>query len=163
MRSMRLQIAIFILLSFICRFAAAQPRSELFPSNLELQFRHRMLAGIVLPDSHEVGTPWGLTATGSSVRPGLHSPSRASLAAYPLRFYGLEQFELSPLDRTVLSLDEGLQMGLFVGALGATTGLFDDSDAWYVVGAVTAIGTLLRLRRNLKDPAYRIRYRWQEE
>lgn len=124
-----------------------------------------MLMGIVLPDSHAAITPPGATSfdNGALLRDGSQSPSYFSLTAHPLRFYGLEQYELTPLDCAILGVDEGLRMGLLIGALGTTTGLFDENSAWYIAGAMTALGAFFGLRSSAKDPTLRIRYRWEEE
>ena len=95
---------------------------------------------------------------GTSARP----LSSLSMTAYPLRFYGLEPYELSRFDCIVQGVDMGLTMGMFVGALGSTAGIWDDENAWYIVGAMAAMGALLGGTSWEKNPNWRIRYRWEE-
>jgi hypothetical protein len=149
----------------VCAHASsARSQSSLLSSRLELQFQNRMLAGIVLPDSHAVLVPRGSVGVsdrnilGTTARP----LSSLSMTAYPLRFYGLEHCELSRMDCIVQGADMGLTAGLFMGALGSTTGILDSENAWYVVGAMAAMGALLGGTSWAKDPKWRIRYRWEE-
>lgn len=162
---MRLSLSILILISCTLRPAAAQLQPTPFSSRLERQFQRQMVSGFMLPDSHAAVTPRSATsiASGSLLRGGARSVSYFSLTAQPLRFYGLERYELSSFECALQGLDEGLTMGLFVGALGTSTGLFEENSAWYIAGAMTALGAFLGLRSGVKDPTSRIRYRWEEE
>jgi hypothetical protein len=82
------------------------------------------------------------------------------LTILPARFYGIERYELTPLEAAMEGAGEGMTLGLVAGALGMTAGLFDESTAWYVAGGMGALGALLGTRYAASDPAHRIRYRW---
>ena len=162
---MRLLVLFLILVLCTGHPAAAQIQPSSFSSRLELQFQRQMLYGIVLPDSHAAITPLGATSmdNGTLLRDGAQSPSYFSLTAHPLRFYGLEQYELTTFDCTIMGMDEGLKMGLFLGAIGTTTGMLEENSIWYIAGAMTAMGALLGLKSSADNPTFRTRYRWEEE
>jgi hypothetical protein len=154
----------FALALIMLQASEARSQSIPFPSRLELQFQNRMLAGVVLPDSHAVLMPRGSigvsdrNALGAGARP----LSRLSMTAYPLRFYGLEPYELSRMDCMVQGADMGLTMGMCLGAFGSMAGLWEDKNAWYIAGAMAALGALMGGTSWANNPRLRVRYRWEE-
>jgi hypothetical protein len=143
---------------------AAQAQASLYSSRLELQLQRQILSGIILPDSHAAVSTAGGTSlnSGSLLRDGALA-SHFTLSARPLHFYGLERYKLSTFDCALQGVDRGLTTGLFLGALGTSTGMFDENSAWYIAGALTALGAYLGLKSSATDPQFRIRYRWEEE
>ena len=87
------------------------------------------------------------------------SDKSLSLAMFSARFLGLESYEVG---RPTLALEgaaQGATLGMFVGAVGTTLGAFDEKTAWYVTGAMAAIGALMGNAR-ANDPSNRVRWRW---
>ncbi|MBI4720661.1 MAG: hypothetical protein HY770_05485 [Chitinivibrionia bacterium] len=123
-----------------------------------------MLAGLVLPDSHAVRSPRGIIGVSNPHAPGAATRllSSLSMEVSPLRFYGLERIELSYMDCVVQGADIGLSMGMLIGALGSTAGVWNDTNAWYIAGAMAAMGAILGGSSWTRDPKWRIRYRWEE-
>jgi hypothetical protein len=83
------------------------------------------------------------------------------LATYPMRLYGMEPYELSHVDAALEGIGPAMTMGLLLGAVGTTSGLWDEEGAWYLAGGAAAIGALLGVRKAATDPGWRIRYRWK--
>jgi hypothetical protein len=82
------------------------------------------------------------------------------LATYPLRFYGMERYEMSHLEMALEGIGPAMTMGMLLGAVGTTTGMFDEDSAWYLAGGMAALGALMGVRKGATDPSWRIRYRW---
>jgi hypothetical protein len=52
---------------------------------------------------------------------------------------------------------------LLLSAVGTTTGIWDEKDSWYLVGALSALGVLLRGSMVDDEPEWRIRLHWEPE
>ena len=83
-----------------------------------------------------------------------------SLRIMSARFLGIEPYEVSRATLALEGASQGAALGLFLGAVGTTTGLFDDNTAWYVAGAMAAMGALLGGTVNANDPSKRLRWQW---
>ncbi len=77
------------------------------------------------------------------------------------RFLGLQKYELSRLECAARGLDMGATLGLFLGAIGTTSGLLKERDAWYLVGAMTTVGAILGGSVGAKNPKWRVRIRFE--
>ena len=86
--------------------------------------------------------------------------SGPDLVAYSHRFYGIERYEVTRLNMVLEGAGAGATLGLFMGAVGTTTGLFDEQTGFYLMGAAAALGALLNGTVGADDPAKRVRYRW---
>jgi hypothetical protein len=84
------------------------------------------------------------------------------LAAYTARWYGLEVEELSRADLALEGAGTGATMGMLVGALGQTFGLWDEDKTWLMVGAMSALGAAWGASK-VDDPSWRYRLRWEEQ
>jgi hypothetical protein len=84
------------------------------------------------------------------------------LAAYTARWYGLEVEELSRADLALEGAGTGATMGMLVGALGQTFGLWDEDKTWLLVGAMSALGAAWGASK-VDDPSWRYRLRWEEQ
>jgi hypothetical protein len=84
------------------------------------------------------------------------------LAAYSARWYGLQVEELSRADLALEGAGTGATMGMLVGALGQTLGLWDEDKTWMMVGAMSALGAAWSASK-VDDPSWRYRLRWEEQ
>jgi len=84
------------------------------------------------------------------------------LAAYSARWYGFQVEELSPVDLALEGAGSGATMGMLVGALGQTLGLWDEDKTWLLVGAMSAVGAAWSVSK-WDDPTWRYRLRWELE
>lgn len=85
-----------------------------------------------------------------------------SLTLHTARFYGIERYEVSPIGTALFGADMGATLGLFLGAIGTTTGVLSDKQAWYAAGAMAAMGALYGGTYGADKPSWRIRYRWED-
>ena len=77
--------------------------------------------------------------------------------------YGWHPFTLSRLDLALEGADIGMSLGLLAGAAATTFAGWDDGDAWYLAGALAAVGALWGGTKGANNSALRIRYRWEPE
>lgn len=78
-------------------------------------------------------------------------------------FFGFEKYQPTQLECMWEGAQLGAKAGLFLGAAGATAGLWDEKDSWYLVGAFTALGMLLRGSTMDEEPQWRVRMRWEPD
>jgi len=93
----------------------------------------------------------------SAAGPGAYLAMRADL------FYGYERYRLTRVDRMMEGAQMGAKVGLLLSAVGTTAGLWDEKDSWYLVGALTALGVLLRGGVVDEDPEWRVRLKWEPD
>ncbi|MCZ6767382.1 MAG: hypothetical protein O7D32_10680 [bacterium] len=89
--------------------------------------------------------------------------AQSSLSLQAGRLYGFERFELSTLDCAIYGAGAATTMGMFLGAVGTTLGLFDEQTAWAIIGASALAGATYGVTVNANDSDYRIRYRWDPD
>ncbi len=97
------------------------------------------------------------------LRSSATGPAQSSLSLQAARLYGLERFELSTLDCAIYGAGAATTMGMFLGAVGTTLGLFDEQTAWAIIGASVLAGATYGVTVNANDSDYRIRYRWDPD
>jgi hypothetical protein len=150
----------FILVSsFLLVFVTAvHAQTLLTGKNVEVRFQNYLLRGAVLRD---YGVYQSEFLRGGVALNDAAAPSDAYLAAYSARFYGLERYERSSPEIALEGMGMGASMGLFVGALGNTLGLWDEDKTWLLVGAMSALGAAWASTK-ADDPKWRYRFRWEE-
>jgi hypothetical protein len=89
--------------------------------------------------------------------PGTYLSVRSNL------FFGYEKYQLTHFDRMLEGAQMGAKVGLLLSAVGTTAGMWDEKDSWYLVGALSALGVLLREATADEAPEWRIRLRWEPE
>jgi hypothetical protein len=89
--------------------------------------------------------------------PGTYLSTRSNL------FFGYEKYQLTRFDRMLEGAQMGAKAGLLLSAVGTTAGMWDEKDSWYLVGALSALGVLLREVTSDETPEWRIRLQWEPE
>jgi hypothetical protein len=150
--------AMIVALAFCAAPALAGAQTLVTSKNIELSLQNQLLRGAVLRDSYKPSD----FLRDYRIRDGVDSPSDQYLAAYSARWYGYRVEELSQLDLALEGLGTGATMGMFVGALGQTLGLWDEDKTWLLVGAMSALGAAWSASK-VDDPSWRYRLRWDED
>jgi hypothetical protein len=83
------------------------------------------------------------------------------LTRHTARFYGWQEVKLSRFDCALQSADMAATLGLFLGAVGTTSGAWDEDSAWYLMGAAAAVGAILGASVGANDPKSRVRLRME--
>lgn len=158
--------SIYIVMFATCCLATPALAQSLTLSNkLELRLQNRLFAEDGRYDGELVRKP-GLNEyllqkhfQRNAVQP--HPDAFLSLTAG--RLCGIRRYELSRIDCALQGGEIGATMGLFLGAVGTTTGIWDESSSWYLLGAMTAIGAILGGTIGADEPQWRVRYQWDPE
>lgn len=87
----------------------------------------------------------------------------AHLFTFADRLYGLERIDVSTPQLMLEGAGAGATLGMFMGAVGMTTGLFDEDTGWYITGAAAALGAFLNGTIGGDEPHERVRYRWRND
>jgi hypothetical protein len=135
---------------------------DLLSSKLRFRFQNRMLSESISPDGRierDEGIDHAL------LRDYFHHAAADSLqgdylAARFNRLYGIEQYEISPLQAVFESAEKGASLALFASALGTTFAGWDEDSTWYLMGAAAAAGALWG-GVHADEPGWRVRYRWE--
>jgi hypothetical protein len=90
-------------------------------------------------------------------------PLSAYLSTDAGRFLGIERYELSRLDCSMMGADMGLTVGLFLGAAGMASGAWDEPMGWTIAGAAALAGALFGGTVMAKEPSFRLRLRWESD
>ncbi|UCG53357.1 MAG: hypothetical protein JSW58_07335 [Candidatus Latescibacterota bacterium] len=77
--------------------------------------------------------------------------------------FGYETYRLSRLECAIQGADIGMTLGLAVGALGMTTGAWDERTSWYLAGAMAALGAFFGGSAKADDPRWNLRVRWHPD
>jgi hypothetical protein len=160
MRPLILIATVFATLTATAATAAAG--DDLLASKLRFRFQNRMLTESISPDGRiqrDEGIDHAL------LRDYFHHTAGDSLkgdylAARFNRLYGIEQYEISPLQAVFESAEKGASLALFAGALGTTFAGWDEDTTWYLMGAAAAAGALWG-GAHADEPGWRVRYRWE--
>jgi len=126
--------------------------------NLEISMQNQLLRGAVLRSAYEPSD--FLRDYRIAGKPD--EPNGAYLAAYTARWYGYRVEEMSRADLALEGIGTGATMGMFVGALGQTFGLWDEEKTWMLVGAMSALGAAWGASK-ADDPSWRFRLRWDDQ
>lgn len=104
------------------------------------------------PDSTEAAAPPGGSYPWSPTLPGGPGSSHFLYDSLPASSNGYLMVSINPAmlvyrapnrsDAVLQGVGTGGTLGLFVGALGTTFGLFDDKAAWIVAGSLAATGAI---------------------
>ena len=153
---LRVSVA-FVALLVMALVASAGAQTLVTSKNVEISIQNHLLRGAMLRSEY---TPSDFLrdyrlASDPEI-PGDY------LAAYSARWYGFQVEELSPVDLALEGVGAGATMGMLVGALGQTLGLWDEDETWLLVGAMAAVGAAWSSSK-WDDPSWRYRLRWDLE
>lgn len=141
--------------------AGASLAQELQVPHFDLEFRNPTVPARGAGDGFLRGGALG-------VRPprldpdGVSFPQSGFLTINAARFYGLEKRELGTLASSVKGAERAASLGLFLGAIGNTLGLWDERSSWMMVGAMAAAGAAYGAKKS-DDPGWSIEYRWTDD
>jgi hypothetical protein len=135
---------------------ATAVRAQDFPA-LQIQMDNYLRAAALADD----GLTPAVTQPRSFRLDGEKAAFNGYLTLYPARFYGIETYEATRAELAIEGLGSGMTMGLFLGALGTTAGLFDEESAWWLAGSMAAMGALFGATYGADDPNRRLRFRWR--
>jgi hypothetical protein len=151
-------IALLIGLTTAAAVSAPAAQTLVTSRNLEISMQNQLLRGAVLRSDYQpsdflrdyriMGEP--------------DEPNGAYLAAYTAHWYGYRVEELSQTELALEGLGTGATMGLFMGAIGQSLGLWDEDKTWLMVGAMSALGAAWGASK-VDDPSWRYRLRWDEQ
>ncbi len=148
-----------LLLSAICG-TSSPAWAQSVPLSSGLEFRLQSRLSSVTHDDRDLIVPRSYFHNFiRSAEAGRAPGGQMSLNTYA--FYGFHPYELSRFDLAMTGAGAAATVGLFIGAVGTTTGLFEEDSAWYLVGAMTAIGAILGGTVGANSPEKRLRYRWE--
>ena len=88
------------------------------------------------------------------------SANTLNLTTFNARFLGLEPYQVGHTTLAMEGAATAATLGLFAGAVGTTLGAFDEKTAWYVTGAMAAIGAIMGTVK-ANEPSNRLRWRWE--
>ncbi len=140
---------------------SAAPDSLLPPPAAALLAR-RDLPNLALPDTVriEARRSWRprpqVSLLYESLRPSLGQPGLLKVphpAGFPSR---LPAPELSRLGRIACSADKGAYAGLSLGVLGNWAGLWEEREAWHLMGVGAALGAILGATTGSENSRVRI-------
>ena len=152
----RISVATVLLLSTVLP-APIGAQSLVTSKNVEFSIQNQLLRGAVLQNDY---TPSDFLRD-YRITADADIPADY-LAAYSARWYGLQVEELSRADLALEGAGTGATMGMLVGALGQTFGLWDEERTWIMVGAMSALGAAWSASK-VDDPSWRYRLRWEEQ
>jgi len=152
------RVAAVVVSAAFCVAAQVQSQSLIKTSKLELRLQNRLYAGAMYRPG-ESSSRDGVSQY--SLQNYFHdtaaSPSpNASLTAVANQLCGFRTYELSRLGCALKGAETGATLGLFVGALGNTTNMWNERSSWFLVGAATALGAILGGTAGADDPGWRI-------
>jgi hypothetical protein len=121
------------------------------------------LPGPVFGDSSRVFGPGSnLNAFNDPVRTNTERPLSMYLARNTRLLFGYELYRASRLECAWEGVGMGMTMGMCAGALGMTAGMWDEDSAWYIAGAMAALGAIWGSVK-ADDPSWTIRVRWDPD
>jgi hypothetical protein len=138
--------------------APAGAQALVTSKNLEISMQNQLLRGAVLKSAYQPSDflrDYRITGE-------IAHPDGAYLAAYTAHWYGYKVEEMSRTELALEGIGTGATMGLFMGAIGQTLGLWDEDKTWMMVGAMSALGAAWGASK-VDDPSWRYRLRWDEE
>ena len=89
------------------------------------------------------------------------NPSRHYISRLPSYYIGVQRHTLSRAECGLRGASMGAGYGLLLGALGTTTGLFDDDEAYYIIGAMSILGALMGSTMGAESNSFRSEWRWE--
>jgi hypothetical protein len=88
-------------------------------------------------------------------------PGRHYISQLPSYYIGVQRHTLSTAECTLRGASMGASYGLLLGAIGTTTGLFDDDEAYYLIGAMSILGALMGGTLGTESTSFRSEWRWE--
>jgi hypothetical protein len=158
----RLMLSLFLIVLLTGAAVLAGEPAEGSSRVLEMSLR-KQLAGRALVPSYVSLAPHIPPAgpTDSAADSTKNKPSGHYLSALPGYFIGVERHALSTAGCTWRGASIGAGYGLLIGAVGTTTGLFDEDDAFYIIGAMSLLGALLGGTLGPENAAFSSDWRWE--
>jgi hypothetical protein len=160
-------IKMVIILSLLmqCSIAASEAQTQQSNKHSSIGVKNPSLLRVMKHDSSAVNKT---DSTGSSLHENfLRSSGLAGPGTYiTMRsdmFFGFEKYQPTHLEYMWEGAQIGAKVGLLMSAVGTTAGLWDEKDSWYLVGALTALGVLLRGSTMDEEPQWRVRLRWEPD
>jgi hypothetical protein len=148
-------VAVFtVTLAACCTAVPVFAQSLTLSNKLEFRLQYRLSAGALRHDDDFIYTP-GLSEyllKKRFARTSTHPHPKAFLSLTAGRLCGIRRYELSRLDCALQGSEMGVTLGLFLGAVGNTTGAWNERSSWYLVGAMTALGAILGGTAGADDP-----------
>ena len=105
----------------------------------------------------ENGEPASPAATGDQKL----DPARHYISVLPSYYIGVQRHTLSTAECGLRGASMGAGYGLLLGAIGTTTGLFDDDEAYYLIGAMSILGALMGSTMGPESNSFRSEWRWE--
>ncbi|UCF04401.1 MAG: hypothetical protein JSV33_10700 [bacterium] len=79
------------------------------------------------------------------------------------RFSGFQIYRASRYECAFRGAGMGMTLGMAAGAFGMMTGDLDEKEAWYICGAMAALGALYGGLIKADDPTWNVRIRWDPD
>ena len=148
-------IALFV---GVCMSSPAAAQPLLKTDKLELRLQNLLYTEAKRPAGE---IPSGRRVEDVSLQNYFHENAAGShydavLSVTANRLCGFRTYELSRVGCALKGAETGATMGLFIGALGNTTGLWNERSSWFLVGATTALGAILGGTLGAENHAWRI-------
>jgi hypothetical protein len=132
-------------------------------STIKKHFQNRLLSEALSPDGRfqrEPGVDHDLLRTYFHQTASADSTRGGFLSARFERLYGIERYQVSPMQVVFEHAEMAASMALFASAIGTTVGAWDEATSLCLIGAAAAAGALWGGTR-ADEPGLRIRYRWE--
>ncbi len=88
-------------------------------------------------------------------------PAKQSISMLPSYYIGVQRHTLSTAECAVRGASMGAGYGMLLGAIGTTTGLFDDDEAYYIIGAMSILGALMGGTMGTESSSFSSQWRWE--
>lgn len=88
-------------------------------------------------------------------------PGRHYISVLPSYYIGVRRHTLSTAECALRGASMGAGYGLLIGALGTTTGLFEEDEAYYIIGAMSILGALMGGSLGPESGSFRSEWRWE--
>jgi hypothetical protein len=79
------------------------------------------------------------------------------------RFSGFRMYRASRYECAFQGAGMGMTLGMAAGAFGMMTGDLKEREAWYICGAMAALGALYGGLIKADDPKWNVRIRWDRD
>ena len=152
------RFVVVAVLAACCAAAQVHAQSLVKTTKLELRLQNRLYEGAMYR-AGESSSARGLNDY--SLQNYFHNTAvsshpDASLSATANRLCGFRTYELTRMGCALKGAEAGATLGLFVGALGNTTGMWNERNSWFLVGAATALGAILGGTAGADSPKWRV-------
>jgi hypothetical protein len=152
-------VVIFVLLITLGFSLPTNAQSLLTTKNVEFRFENYLLRSALLGEDKTLSSDF---LREYYTRADAAVPGGAYLTTYTARMYGLEIHKMSTVELALEGAGTAATMGLFVGAVANTLGIWDEDTTWLLVGAMSALGAARGASR-ADDPKFNMRVRWDRD